>query len=103
MSVVAAFKFDEFLTPGIASGQTDGAHGSLGTGVDHAHHIHRGVGVNDHFRHADLNFRWSAVGVALSQRFIDAVVISIRSMAENQRPPGADIVRVFISIRVVDL
>lgn len=39
MAVVAAMKFDHFITAGIASGQAQGAHGRFRAGTDHAHHV----------------------------------------------------------------
>ena len=42
MAVIAAFKLDDFVTTGIAAGETNRAHGGFGAGVHHTHHIHAG-------------------------------------------------------------
>ena len=39
MAVVTALKLYDLIPSGIAASQADGAHGGLGAGADHAHHI----------------------------------------------------------------
>src|SRR6266852_6106800 len=41
MTVITAAKFDELIATGVCSCQAQGTHGSLGTGVDEAHHFKR--------------------------------------------------------------
>ena len=41
VAVVTALELDDLVAAGKAARQTDGGHGRLGAGADHAHHIHR--------------------------------------------------------------
>ena len=40
MPVVATFKLNNFVAPGITAGQANRAHGGLGARVDHTNHFH---------------------------------------------------------------
>jgi len=87
MTVVAAFKFDNFVTAGKTTGQTDGAHGRFGTGVHHAHHIHGRDQFSHQRRHFDFHLGWRAETQTALRRFDDRVTDSRVVMSQYHRAP----------------
>ena len=92
MSVVAAFKLDDFVPPGEPSCQPDAAHRRLGAAVDHPHSFDRGNEITDHFRHFHLERIWNSKAQSFGGGAADGGDHGIRSMAENRRTPCAHVV-----------
>ena len=93
MAVVAAGEFDDLVPAGVAAGQTDGAHGGLGAGADHAHHFHGGDRIDDHVAPGSSPARSARRKLAAALHgFLDSFNHVGVAMADDHRPPGADVV-----------
>ena len=103
VAMVAAFEFDELFPAGVAAGQADRRHRRFCAGVDHPKLIGTRKSVDEGFGHFHFDFRRQAKGRALGQRLVHILVVNIRRVAENQRPPRADVIGVGILVRVRDL
>ena len=66
MAVVAAGKLQNLVASGKPSGQTDGGHGGLGAGIDHAHFRHARHHLDDLLSQVDFTL----CGCAESQRLL---------------------------------
>jgi len=98
MAMIAPIELDDLLPSREPSRQPYGAHGCLGSGIDHAHHFHGW----DHFHHllGHLDFQpgGNPVGGSILRRSLNGSDDGRMSMAKDQRPPGADIVNVLIPV-----
>ena len=103
MAVVAADEFDDFAASGVAARQPDGGHGRFRSGVDHAHFFHGGHHARNHFRHVHLRRRGDAIAQPPVHGGMDGVQNGLRSVAQNGRAPGADVVNELASVRVSDV
>ena len=100
VAVVAAFELDDAVAPGVAAGQTDGAHGRLGAGADHAHHLAAGHQRGDALGHGHFPRVRRAVGQPGPGR-VDHRLAHLRmAVAEDHRAPGADIVDVAVAVDI---
>ena len=94
MSVVAAGKLDDQLTPGEGARHTDRAHHRFGSGGNEAYLL--GLRVGGHDALGELHFRRAgrAVGRAVRERRADCGDHLRVSVPGDQRTPGADEVEV---------
>ena len=100
VTVVAAFELDDAVAPGVAAGQADGAHGRLGAGADHAHHLHRRHHGADQVGHFHFQRGRRAIGQAVVELPAHRVEHVRMAVAEDHRAPGADIVHVALVVLV---
>lgn len=98
VTVVAALELDDAVAAGVATGQADGAHGRLGAGTDHAHHLHRRHQAADQLGHLGLERGRCAVGEAVVELATDRVEHLRVAVAEDHRAPGADVVDVALVV-----
>ncbi|MNZ50456.1 hypothetical protein D3C78_682440 [compost metagenome] len=103
VAVVAALELDDAVAPGVAACQTDGAHGRLGAGADHAHHLHRRHQAAHQVGHLGFHGGRCAVGQAVLQLAAHRVEHVRVAVAEDHRAPGADVVDVALVILVNDV
>ena len=93
MTVVAALKLDDAVAAGVTAGKTNRRHAGFRAGGDETNFLHCRKNVRDHFGDFNLSTRGSAERKAAihccMNRLNDFRII----VAENHRPPGADIVR----------
>src|SRR5512140_3584623 len=100
--MVAAGKLENLVPSGIATRESDCAHGRLGTGTDHSDHLYGWDSINNHLCEYDLFFsRSTKAGAAVSRRFYRSNNVGV-AMSEYHRPPGADIVNVFVAVDIID-
>ena len=104
MAVVAALELDDLVTTREATCQTDGTHRRLRPRVHHAHTLYRGEELRaNKLCHLDLTGITSPVARTLLQLTADSLLDGRVSVPEEQGPPGADVVDVFIPIDVKDV
>ena len=104
MAVVAALELDDLISPREATCQTDGTHRRLRPRVHHAHTLYRGEELRaNKLCHLDLTGITSPVARTLLQLTADSLLDGRVSVPEEQGPPGADVVDVFIAIDVKDV
>ena len=104
MAVVAALELDDLVAPREATCQTDGTHRRLRPRVHHTHTLYRGEELRaNKLCHLDLTGITSPVARTLLQLTADSLLDGRVSVPEEQGPPGADVVDVFIAIDVKDV
>ena len=103
MTVVAAFKFDDLVAAGKATCQADRAHGGLGTGVHHTHHVHSRDQFGDQFRHFHFHLGWRAEAQAALGGFNHRIADSRMVVTQHHRTPGADIIDIGFAIDIIQI
>src|SRR5690554_2321052 len=100
MTMIAAFKFDNLVAPGIASRQSNGGHDRFGTRGNKAYFLYKTVSFEDEFGQLIFQRRWSTKTQAPAQRihnfFTDGRVI----VAQYQWPPGTAKINKLIAIGI---
>src|SRR5690606_30759365 len=103
VAVVTAFKLDDGVAAGKATGQTNGAHGGFGAGADQTHLLdgrqHFGQGFSQH----DFAFGRRAVGQAVYGGFLYGLDNVRIGVAQNGRSPGTHVVRVLLAVCIPDV
>ena len=102
MAMVAAVEFHDVVALREATCHADRRHGGLGARGGHAHLFHRGHPLADRLRHIDLVRIRNTEGNAVLGDLMDRVCDRNRSVAEDVRPPRADVVDVGLVIDVGD-
>ena len=100
MPVIAALEFDDIFPLGEGPRQANGRHGGFSAGADQAQHLDGGHGLGDHFRQLSFRRRAGAEACACARGRLDGAHHYGRSVAQNERPPGADIINVAIAIGI---
>ena len=98
--MVAAFELDDGVAAGVTTGQADGTHGGLGTGADHAYHLHGRHDAADEVRHLGFHGGRRAVGQAVLQLVAHRIKHVRVGVAEDHRAPGADVVDIALVVLV---
>ena len=83
VSMIAAFKFQDLVPAGIASGGTESAHGGFGAGVDHAHFFNGWINLVDKFGDFRFHHCRSAVAGASFSGFLDGFDYSRMGVAQD--------------------
>ncbi len=99
--VVAAFEFDDRMPAGRGPREAHGAHGRLGSGIDHAHHLQSRHDGAQALGHLDLCRARRPETETLGGGFLHRRYDGRMGMPGNHRAPGADIVDVGASFHVV--
>jgi hypothetical protein len=94
VAVVAALELDDLVPASRAARETERGHRRLRPAVDHPHHLDRGDSVNDLLGHLYLKLGRRAVARPAPQGFVERVNHLRRSVAQNHRPPRADVINV---------
>ena len=102
MAVVAAVEFHEAVTTGEATREADGGHRGLGATADHAHLLNARHPLANRAGHFDLIQIRDAEADTVFGSVVDGFDHLNRRMAENGRPPGADVVDHATVIDIVD-
>ena len=98
--VVVAGELDDHVAAGEAAGQADRAHRGFGAGVDQPHLLDARHGLDDQLGQLALGLgRRAEARAAASGRF-DRGDDGRMRVAEDQRPPGADVVDVAVAVDV---
>src|SRR5258708_39751208 len=100
MAVVAAFKLDDVLAIRISTGQSYGRHGCFRAGTDEADLFDRRECLNHGFREFGFNRSACAKAGAVTVDLLHRLDHAGKSMAKDERAPGADVVDVLIAIGV---
>ncbi len=100
MAVVAALELDDLVATRVAAGQTQGAHGRLGAGADHAHHVHARDQLADAVGHDRLQLGRGAEGEALLDALLHGRDDLRMGVAEDHGAPGADVVDIALAVGV---
>jgi uncharacterized Zn-finger protein len=103
VSVVAALEFDDEVAPGEAARQANGGHGGFGSGIHQPHHFDGRHGPADGLRQRDFLLRRRAEAGAYGQRLLQRRQNLRVPVAQQQRPPRADVVDVLLPIDVENM
>ena len=103
MAMIATLELNQQVAAGVAARQPNGAHRRLGPGTDQANHFQRRQQLAQQVRHVDLAFGRCAEGESLERRFLHRGDHLRVGVAENQRPPGTDIIDVALAVGVGDV
>ena len=100
--MIATFELDDLVAPGETASQPDARHGGFRSAIDHPDFFDRRNPLADQLRHLDFERIWNAETNAARGRRADRIDDDSRSVTEDRRAPGPDVVDVFISIDVPD-
>ena len=103
MAVVAALELQEQRAAGVAACQPDAAHAGLGAGADQAQLLDAGQLGHHGLSQLDLALGWGAKGEAVEQRLLYRFDDGRVAVAEDHRPPGADVVDVLLAVGVPEV
>ena len=102
VAVIAAFEFDGEIAAGESARHAQSAHGGFGAGVDQAHHFHGRNDLRDQLGQFDFVPGGRAEAGAGFENLAQRVDHRRRAMAQEQRPPGADVIDIGIAVDVED-
>ena len=100
MAVVVAGELHDHVAAGEAAGQADGAHRRLRARTHHPYLLDRRNRRNDQVGEPALGLCRCAVARACGQRPLDRLHHPRMPVAEDHRPPGADVVEVDVAVDV---
>src|SRR6185369_2499449 len=103
MAMVATGELEDLVTAGKAAGQTNGAHGRLGAGADHADHFDRRDRVDDHFGQGYFQFGRGTEAAAAVDSGLYCRDHGRMAVAEDHGSPGAYVVNEHIAVRIENL
>src|SRR5262249_1100361 len=83
-------------------GQANGTHRRLGAAADQTYHLNGRHGVDNQLGHLRLSLGRRAETCPLAHRLLDRADHARVNVAENQRPPGADVIEALVAIDVVE-
>lgn len=98
--MVAPDEFEDIFAARIGTGQTNGAHGRLGAGVDHADHFHGRKEGRDEPGQGHFVRRRRAVAGAMVCRFLDGLADHGGGMPQQKGAVGQDVINVTVSVGV---
>ena len=98
MTVIAADELDDLLAPRVAAREAQRAHRRLGAGVDHADELDGGIDALHELRELGLDDGRRAVARAARHRLLQCPNDVRVRMTDDHRPPGADVVDVFVAV-----
>ena len=98
--MITAFELDGDVASGEAAGHAQGAHGGFRPGVYQTYELHGGHQFPYRLSQFDLQFRRSPEAGAAGQGFVDRREDFRVAVAQQQRPPRADVVDVFVIVFV---
>ena len=98
--MVAAREFDDFVSSCDTTGDANGAHGRFGAAAYESHTLHARNSSDDEFREMRLHFGWRSERSSSRGSLADSVDHLGVGMAEDHRPPGADVIDVAIAIDI---
>ena len=104
MAVIAAGELDDDVAAGEAAGQANGAHRRLGAGLTPCEPS-RWTAPPATISSASSRFQLGrrAEAGAVVQRFLDGLDDARMAVAEDQRPPGADVIEIAIAVEVEEI
>src|SRR5262249_10672499 len=94
---------DDFVTPGEAARQPDGAHAGLGAAVGHANFLHAGHAFADHFGHGEFERVRNAEGSAVIGGGLGGADDIRMSVDEHGGVPREHIIDQVISVGVPNM
>jgi len=100
VTVIAPLKLDNFLAPSVAPRCPYGAHRRFSSGVDKPKHLHGGKGLLYFLGKHNFKFRWSAVGCASFNRFLDCCDDFWVGVPQDQRSPRANEVNKLVPVNI---
>jgi hypothetical protein len=100
MAVVAALELDHLVATGVAAGQTQRAHGGLGSGADHADHVHARDQLADLVGHRRLELGRRPEGQALQDALLHGLDDLRMGVPQDHGAPGADIVDIAFAVGI---
>src|ERR1700733_4479659 len=100
MAVITPFKLDHVPAIGKRSRHADGRHGGLRPGTDKAQFFHRGHGPNHQLCQVSLRGGRRTEACPPFRSLLNRLHYQRVGMAEDHRPPGAEVVQVAIAIGV---
>ena len=103
VAVVAAVELDDFVAPGESAREADGAHARFRARIAHANLLHARHERTNQLRHRDFERIRDAEARAFFSGGFDGGNDFRMGVAENRRPPGADVINQFIAVHVPDV
>ena len=103
VAVIAAVELDDFVAPREPARQPDGAHARLRAGIRHADFLHARHQFANQLRHRHFQRIGNAEARAVVGGGFDGGNDFRMRVAENRRPPGADVINQFIAVHVPDV
>ena len=103
MTVVAALEFDDGVAPGKSPGQANRAHGRLGTGADHPHHVHGRHQFAKPRGHSRFDLRRGTIAEPPVHRLVNGLTHGGMRVSQHHRAPGTDIVDITLAFRGPDV
>ena len=100
VAVIVAGKFDDHVPAGESAGQADGAHRGFGAGADQPHFFDRRHRLDDQFGQFAFGLGRRAEARSPGRGRLHRLDHLRMGMAQDHRPPGADVVDVAIAIDV---
>ena len=100
VAVVAALEFDDDLAAGGGAGQADGAHRGLGAGADKAQLLDGRIAGDDALGQIGLGGRGGAEAGRVARGALNGLDHRRKGVAQNHRPPGAEVVDVAVAVGV---
>ncbi len=103
MAVIVAGELHDHRPAGVSAGQADGAHRGLGAGVDQPHLLDRRDGLDDQLGQFVFGQGGRPEAGAAPQGRLDGRDDRRMAVAQDHRPPRADVVDVAVAVDVEEI
>ena len=100
VTVITAFKFNNFISACKSSGSTDCGHGCFRTGIYHPHLCKTRISLCDKLRQLHLLRCTKTVADSLLYDVLQLRTEQWMRMSQNHRPPGSDIIQIRIPVHI---
>ena len=101
VAVIAAFKLDDALAASRGARHTDRRHGSFRAGTDEAQPFDSRITSHHQFRQVSLSLGRGSKAGRVARRALNRLDRRRKGVAENHRPPRAEVVDVAVSVRIL--
>ena len=102
VAVVAPLELDDAVAAGEGAGEAQGGHGRLRARANEPHQLDRWHRIHHQPRQLHLQLRGRAEAGAALRRPLEDLDDGWVGVAQDQRPPGEDVVDVLVTVHVVD-
>src|SRR5437588_422023 len=100
MAMIAAIELDDLVPPNKSAGQANARHRGFSSAIDHSDFFDRRHPLANQLGHFDFERIWNSKTQSARGRVAHGIDNYFWRVTKNRRSPAADVIDVFLSVRV---